>query len=322
MGTKNTCKYCGRSGWFLKLSNDGLCDPCTAAHVPVIVRGFEVMKESMELVRDSKNIDTRISRCGVILDNAERLLKYERRGLTPVDPLPSELIETYSALRDHLRAEKMVEENPHGDLTEAADQSCSLSDDQYRADRDILKGLRFCATMSLDTPLDVLEHHGEMFEGLPSRAPMYGGPAEGMWIPEVDWSSVGASPPPEGKMASVVGPIPTDGGGFLKFLKDFRSIVESDAPVPERLSEIRSLTRQNSTYREFGRKLGDDFAEEWFAARFTEIPGVGAKTALNLFRAGFHTPDDLANASVEDLTSVTGVGRKTAETIRETTLDV
>ena len=48
-----------------------------------------------------------------------------------------------------------------------------------------------------------------------------------------------------------------------------------------------------------------------------DLEGVGEKTADALRAAGFNTPEEIAKASVEELTEVEGVGAKTAEKILE-----
>ncbi|HCQ63489.1 MAG: NusA antitermination factor [Candidatus Azambacteria bacterium GW2011_GWE1_42_9] len=48
-----------------------------------------------------------------------------------------------------------------------------------------------------------------------------------------------------------------------------------------------------------------------------DLEGVGEKTANALRAAGFNTPEEIAKASVEELTEVEGVGAKTAEKILE-----
>ena len=48
-----------------------------------------------------------------------------------------------------------------------------------------------------------------------------------------------------------------------------------------------------------------------------ELEGVGEKTAQTLRDAGFKTPEDIANATIDDLMKVEGVGEKIAEKILE-----
>ncbi len=51
--------------------------------------------------------------------------------------------------------------------------------------------------------------------------------------------------------------------------------------------------------------------------RLEDLDGVGEKTAEALHSAGFNTPEDISNLTVDDLTKVEGVGEKTAEKILE-----
>lgn len=51
------------------------------------------------------------------------------------------------------------------------------------------------------------------------------------------------------------------------------------------------------------------------ANELTDLPGVGNKTAENLRRAGFDSPDKIANASVRRLSRVSGIGSKSARKI-------
>jgi len=51
--------------------------------------------------------------------------------------------------------------------------------------------------------------------------------------------------------------------------------------------------------------------------RLEDLEGVGEKTAEALRNAGFNTPEDVLNSSVEELTKAEGIGEKTAEKIFE-----
>lgn len=51
--------------------------------------------------------------------------------------------------------------------------------------------------------------------------------------------------------------------------------------------------------------------------RLEDLEGVGEKTAESLRSAGFNTPEDILNSTVDDLTKVEGIGEKTAEKILE-----
>lgn len=192
-----------------------------------------------------------------------------------------------------------------------------FNDATYLANRDVLAGVRFIATMSLNTPLRALQRHGEVFRGPPSRAPVYGDMAQGTWSPVVDWRSTGLTPPSPSTMASVIGQIPTDGGDLLPFLIEFRLIVESGNPIDVQLQQIDDLVKSRGAYRSIVRKLGGkNFARKWFASKLTAVPGVGPKTAWNLFAAGYRTLEELGQASEAGLRAVPGIGPGAARKIR------
>ncbi|MEK9170763.1 MAG: transcription termination factor NusA, partial [Patescibacteria group bacterium] len=51
--------------------------------------------------------------------------------------------------------------------------------------------------------------------------------------------------------------------------------------------------------------------------RLEDLEGVGEKTAGILHSAGFNTPEDILNSTIDNLTKVEGIGEKTAEKILE-----
>jgi predicted flap endonuclease-1-like 5' DNA nuclease len=193
----------------------------------------------------------------------------------------------------------------------------------------VLAGVRWAASMSLFTSLRSLEHHGEMFRGDPTEAPMYGDPSEGIWVPVVSYEGVGLRAPEEGTMWTPIGEqVTADGGDLLPFLLAFRRIVESDLAVPEKLAAIESLCESTAENRGVAQKIrasrdsgqrlgGEDFARKFLAKALEEIPGLGPATALRLFDAGFHTVADLAEASDADLLKVPKVGPAVVSKIRQ-----
>jgi hypothetical protein len=182
--------------------------------------------------------------------------------------------------------------------------------------------------MSLRTPLSSLARHGEVFKGDPERAPVYGTPADGIWVPEVDWSSVGVPPPPDGSMASEIGPIPADGGAFLPFLKRFREIVEGEGSVESKIKRIREMCSSSASFSELAGRLHENsrrmsgdahlrFPDNFFARELEAVPGIGSTLAARLFRAGFRSVEDLGAASDDALLAVDGLGPKALKNIRE-----
>ena len=182
--------------------------------------------------------------------------------------------------------------------------------------------------MSLRTPLSSLTRHGEVFRGDPELAPVYGTPADGIWVPEVDWKSLGLPSPPDGSMASEIGPIPTDGGAFLPFLKRFRQIVEGEGSVDSKIKRIREMCSSSASFSELVARLQESlrprrgdahlpFPESFFARELEAVPGIGPTLAARLFRHGFRSVHDLGAASDDALLAVDGLRAKALENIRK-----
>lgn len=185
---------------------------------------------------------------------------------------------------------------------------------------DILKGWEFCATLSPETPLEVLERHGKVHPGPREALPEYGDQSEGIWMPKTKtFQEMGIDLPefPESSMASQVGSVPADGGDFLPFLKDFRRVVEGPEPVPEQIETLRELKRKDPKYRDFMERLGDDFPRRFFVEKLTVVDGIGMSTAWKLFRGGFYSIDHLCEAAASELKNVSGVGAATVQEIQE-----
>lgn len=97
-----TCKWCGKSKLFLRLSENGLCDTCEIIVISEIVQAAGHINESVDLIQQSSNTDTIVSRFDYIVKLLNSLLKYEKKGITTINPPPSEFLDTYSpAKRDN-----------------------------------------------------------------------------------------------------------------------------------------------------------------------------------------------------------------------------
>ena len=120
---------------------------------------------------------------------------------------------------------------------------------------------------------------------------------------------------PPSTMASEVGPIPTDGGDYLLFLKDFRRVVESNDSIESKIERINKLSDLNPAYSSY---IGDSsFAEKWFGRHISCVPGIGSKTQETLKTAGINNIDDLKKATDEKLLKINGIGPSCLAKIRE-----
>lgn len=86
-----TCVWCGKKGFFVLVNNEGFCKNCEDVHM-VVKRHLEIIQESQKIVLSSKNINTKLSRLDVIIDNAKSISKYEEKIPGIVSPSTSEII--------------------------------------------------------------------------------------------------------------------------------------------------------------------------------------------------------------------------------------
>lgn len=92
------CKWCEKRSFFLSVDRNGLCGVCQPRLIEVASR-LRVMVDSQKLAYDGKSTATRISRCDLVIEHAEFLLEFERRGIATCNPKPSAVLAEYRALR-------------------------------------------------------------------------------------------------------------------------------------------------------------------------------------------------------------------------------
>jgi hypothetical protein len=103
------CKYCEKKGFFTTVDSSGLCSKCGPVVAVEVNQRKRILIDSVQLVNDSKNFATRLSRCDLILEHAGHLLQYEDKGIPTLEPRPSEFIEEYTRERDMI----IIEEAEH-----------------------------------------------------------------------------------------------------------------------------------------------------------------------------------------------------------------
>lgn len=200
-------------------------------------------------------------------------------------------------------------------------QVIRLDDQSFHSNEDILEGMQFSATLQIRTPLDILKHHGEIFNGSPSQAPQYGAQADGTWIFKTKtFHELGiALDETESSHASDVGLI--EPSRYLPFLIQFRSIVEAELTHEDKLAQLDSLSKESDHFKELWQKLStyyDDFPLSFFYMPFAGLPGVGRQLAKSLYESGFRSKEQIVMASVLELIAVPGLGKTTAGKIKAT----
>lgn len=102
------CKNCDRSGFFFSVDSNGLCNECAPVIMSIANHNLRVINESTKIINKSKNFKTQLSRCDLIIEIAEVMLKYENKGITTIIPSPSEMISQYkNVVRDRIILENL-----------------------------------------------------------------------------------------------------------------------------------------------------------------------------------------------------------------------
>lgn len=92
-----TCKWCGKSGIFLTISDLGLCSSCDEGIRNEITLKVERLNESTEIIQQSSKTETIVERFDYIVGIYESLLRYEKRGVITLKVPPSKtLSEVYT----------------------------------------------------------------------------------------------------------------------------------------------------------------------------------------------------------------------------------
>ena len=96
------CKWCSNKGIFLSLNQNGLCESCQTEIETEINKTQRMIRYSIRLIESTEKKEIKLSRCKDIIENARKLLKYERKCIPTIDPTPSKLIKEYITTHDSL----------------------------------------------------------------------------------------------------------------------------------------------------------------------------------------------------------------------------
>ena len=128
------CKWCDKRGMFLSVDPNGLCRNCQHLVVEIQSRA-RVLEQSMKLADKGKTFGTRLSRCELVIEHAEHLVQFERKGVPTVSPFPSQLLDEFRALRTQL----IVSEAES--ITETAFEKSSLASTINSKERALAAGV-------------------------------------------------------------------------------------------------------------------------------------------------------------------------------------
>jgi hypothetical protein len=183
-------------------------------------------------------------------------------------------------------------------------------DDLNAAHDDLITGWQLEVTMSSTTPLEWLLRDGETAKNPQDVLQLHG-----HWAPKLrTFRELGfaVDEVEDSTRASEIGQIPIDGGDFLPFLIEYRKIVEAKE---ERQIILDNLNDLGARHPEIVSKLGGDLSKSFVVRELLTLSGCGPTTADRLYQAGYRSKVEVIQASVEDLTSVKGIGPSTAKKI-------
>ncbi|MDA3971627.1 MAG: helix-hairpin-helix domain-containing protein [Desulfobulbaceae bacterium] len=185
---------------------------------------------------------------------------------------------------------------------------------------DIIKGLRFAATMQIRTPLRVLKHHEEIFNGS-GPPPSYAKEMwEGIWVPVIKTFKELGIPTeeyPPSKMSSDVGYIPSTGGNYLNFILAVRNIIEQNHPITTRRNEL-FVELSKDDWKEYVNKLGgiETITNCFFPYLIELLPGLTEETIAVLRGKELITAAKILASSDKELLKIKGIGPAKLKKIR------
>ena len=118
-----TCKWCGKSGWFLTLSKDGYCQTCEADVKSAIIHATQVLNECLRLMKKAPDLDLRLSKAKLAIKKLRELLPYYQKGLVRLKPSPQEWV-----IRIHSEERKMANQHINSLLKDAVRLAQQSSD--------------------------------------------------------------------------------------------------------------------------------------------------------------------------------------------------
>lgn len=280
---------------------------------------MHIINESLQISNNSTNPSTKVSRLEVArskLDSLELLSKQNTflklQRLEDVRKSIAVLSEEFSQAGYYVLTDETCR-NYQQDVWKNYNMSVG----------DVVRGWKFGATMQLQTPLRVLERHGEISNGLGDPPAIARDQSEGYWTPVLKSNvELGMPNVPEVSvnwktMASDIGQIPIDGGQYLKFLLRVRGIVERHVPIEARKSAL-SEELKNLEWSEFVRKLGgkQSIQNSFFPSFIECIKGLSSDTIGVLWDAKLTTPATLSAATDNQLRAIKGIGPAKLNAIR------
>ena len=192
---------------------------------------------------------------------------------------------------------------------------------------------QYAATLSINTPKYILEKHDVVVRSK-SEPELLGKPNGyfegkpynnlGIWCETTDFALEGGfdSVPDSIGVPTEIGRLKQKSKAlkdWISYLIDFRTIVESDLSIEEKLYQINDVMSQSSeVYKNIYKKLVVEakFPDNFFKNQLSSLNGVAGKTASILWDAGYLSPEAVKNAPEEELLKIKGIGKALVKKIK------
>ncbi len=178
-----------------------------------------------------------------------------------------------------------------------------------------------------DTPLRFLLQHGNE-QNDKTQHPAHLPSEHGYWQPKLkSFRAMGIDidEEPQSMMASPIGPIPLDGGAYLKFLIAVRSAAEAQGTIQQR-RELITAELARPQWEQFIAHPGhhvDQICDYYFPSFLATVPSLPRDTATAMWEVAMNTPEKIELATDEQLLAFKGIGpavlRKLRARCREVT---
>jgi hypothetical protein len=104
------CKWCGKKGIFLSITDQGLCNQCDAMIRMDLTECLRLIQDSIRIIDSTDNADTAASRYDFIIEKVKEMHAYELKGIRTTDPLPSAVLADKQRARDRYIAKALERE--------------------------------------------------------------------------------------------------------------------------------------------------------------------------------------------------------------------
>ena len=101
-----TCNYCEKTEWFLRLTSDGLCDNCNKNLSSRIKRAIQIISKATETIDKAKGLKTKLSQHSLIEDVVDKyIFPLERKGIKAINQTSYQILKQVKNWRDEIISE-------------------------------------------------------------------------------------------------------------------------------------------------------------------------------------------------------------------------